>query len=66
VKLPSNLLLQAQDNPQNNKNPSYSSDSLGGMFKKAFHMGGHGKKDNVDDIQPLGHGAHGEAPTVRV
>ncbi|KAK9918871.1 hypothetical protein WJX75_007694 [Coccomyxa subellipsoidea] len=34
------------------------------MFKKAFHMGGHGKKDNVDDIQPLGHGAHGEAPTA--
>lgn len=34
--------------------------SLSDKFKSVFKVGQHGKKDHVDDIQPLGHGAHGK------
>ncbi|BDA46829.1 hypothetical protein COCOBI_09-2820 [Coccomyxa sp. Obi] len=38
--------------------------SLSDKFKSVFKVGHHGKKDHVDDIQPLGHGAHGKGSPV--
>lgn len=40
--------------------------SLTDKFKKAFHVGGNGKKERAEDIQPLGHGAHGHPSPVRL
>lgn len=36
-----------------------TSSGISDKFKNAFKVGGR-KKDNVEDIQPLAHGAHGK------